>query len=176
MEQLISMYAALQKYPVMVSYPDGQVYANDFNYSHGYDHDFVTIYTFGPYKLEHTKVARNKEFINGYSEEMIFTEPGTTFYIPVLVRKRLFGLDRDYVNLSKAIKTKANGKEFKNPFEKTINDSIHELQFYLTELGNTHCEIMGYDEIQGTIKQLDTMKHRLLQTQNINYAEQNKVK
>ncbi len=50
MEQLINMYAALQKYPVAVSYPDGQISSGDFNRADGYDHDFVTIYEFDPYK------------------------------------------------------------------------------------------------------------------------------
>lgn len=176
MEQLISMYAALQKYPVAMSYPDGQICPGDFNHAHGYDHDFVTIYEFGPYKLEHNNLARSKHFIKGYSQELIFTEPGTTLYILVYVGKRLGGLDKDYIGLSKAIQAKANGKKFENPFEKTINDSVYDLQFYLTELAHTHGTVMNDDEIQETIAQLDKIKNRLLLTQNINYSEQNKSK
>ncbi|MBP5485356.1 MAG: hypothetical protein J6Y07_01470 [Alphaproteobacteria bacterium] len=174
MEQLISMYAALQKYPVAVSYPNGQICAGDFNHAHGYDHDFVTIYEFGPYKLENNELARSKHFIKGYGQELIFTEPGTTLYIPVPIRKHLVGLDKDYVELSKAIQTKANGKNFKNPFEETINDSVYNLQFYLTELAHTHSTVMNDDEIQETITKLDEIKKRLLLTQNINYSEKSK--
>ena len=174
MEQLINMYAALQKYPVAVSYPDGQICPGDFNHAHGYDHDFVTIYEFGPYKLEHNKLARSHQFIRGCTQELIFTEPGTTLYILVYVGKRLGGLDKDYVGLSKAIQAKANGKKFENPFEKTINDSVYDLQFYLTELSHTHSALMNDDEIQETIAQLDNIKKRLLLTQNINYSEKSK--
>lgn len=174
MEQLISMYAALQKYPVAVSYPDGQICPGDFNHAHGYDNDFVTIYEFGPYKLEHNKLARSQQFIRGCTQELIFTKPGTTLYIPVYVGKRLVGLDRDYVGLSKAIQAKANGKKFENPFEKTINDSVYNLQFYLTELSHTHSALMNDDEIQETITKLDEIKKRLLLTQNINYSEKSK--
>ncbi len=176
MEQLISMYAALQKNPVTVSYPDGQISSNDFDYAHGYDNDFVTIYTFGPYKLEHNDLARSKHYIKGCDQELTFTKPGTTLYRSVLVRKRLFGLDKNYVDLSRAIQAKANGKNFENPFEKTINDSVYNLQFYLTELSHTHSTLMNDDEIQETIAQLDNIKKRLLLTQNINYSEQNKSK
>ncbi len=172
MEHLISMYAALQKYKVTVSYPDGQMHANDFNYGHGYDQDFVTLYTFGPYQLEHTDVARKQQFLKGYKEKLVFTKPGTTLSIPVIVNNRLVGLDKDYVALSKAIRAKSEGKKFENPFEKTINDSIYELQFYLTELSGTHDKTMPYGEIQKTISQLDEMKKRLLLTQNINYSDQ----
>ena len=165
-----------KKNPVTVSYPDGQISPNDFNHAHGYDHDFVTIYTFGSYKLEHNDLARSKHCIKGYSQELIFTKPGTTLYILVYVGKRLGGLDKDYIGLSKAIQAKANGKKFENPFEKTINDSVDELQFYLNELGNAHSAVMSYDEIQATMAQLDEIKQRLLLTQNINYSEQNKAK
>ena len=174
MEQLISMYAALQKYPVAVSYPNGQICPGDFNRGHGYDHDFVTIYNFGPYKLEHNNLARSQQFIRGCTQELIFTEPGTTLYIPVYVGKRLGGLDKDYIGLSKAIQAKANGKKFENPFEETINDSVYNLQFYLTELAHTHGTVMNDDEIQGTIAQLDKIKNRLLLTQNITYSEKSK--
>lgn len=176
MEQLISMYAALQKYPVVVSYPDGQMHVDDFNYGDGYDHDFTTIYTFGPYKLEHTSVSRSQQFIKGYSEELVFTKLGTTSYKTIRVTKRLIGLDKDYVALSNAVLAKSEGKKFENPFEKTINNSVDELQFYLNELGNAHSAVMSYDEIQATMAQLDKIKQRLLLTQNINYSEQNKAK
>ncbi len=88
------------------------------------------------------------------------------------MNNRLVGLDKDYVALSKAIRAKSEGKKFENPFEKTINDSIYELQFYLTELSGTHDKTMPYGEIQKTISQLDEMKKRLLLTQNINYSDQ----
>ena len=176
MEHLISMYAALQKYPVVVSYPDGQVYAGDFNHAHGYDQDFITIYTFGPYKLEHTDIARNQQFARGYNQELVFTKSGTMSYKPILVTKRLIGLDKDYVALSKAIQAKSDGKKFENPFEKTISDSVYDLQFYLTELMHADDKAMKNDEIQETIDKLDEIKHRLLLTQNINYLEQNKAK
>jgi len=174
MEQLISMYAALQKNPVTVSYPDGQASPNDFDYAHGYDNDFITIYTFGPYKLEHNDLARSKHYIKGYTQELTFTKPGTTLYRLVLVRKHLFGLDKNYVDLFMAIQAKADGKKFENPFEKTINDSVYNLQFYLTELSHTHSTLMNDDEIQKTITKLDEIKKRLLLTQNINYSEKSK--
>lgn len=174
MEQLISMYAALQKNPVTVSYPDGQISVNDFNHAYGYDHDFITIYTFGPYKLEHNNLARSKHYISGYSQELTFTKPGTTLYIPILVKKRLVGLDKNYIDLFRAVQAKADGKKFENPFEKTINDSVYNLQFYLTELSHTHSTLMNDDEIQETIAQLDNIKKRLLLTQNINYSEESK--
>ncbi len=88
-----------------------------------------------------------------------------------ILRKRLFGLDKNYVDLSRAIQAKANGKNFENPFEKTINDSVYNLQFYLTELSHMHSALMNDDEIQETIAQLDNIKKRLLLTQNINYSE-----
>jgi len=176
MEQLINMYSALQKYPVSVYAPDGQIPADKFDYAHGYDHDFVTIYAFGPYRLEHTDISRSQQFIKGYDKELVFTSPGTTLYIPVQVTKRLIGLDKDYVNLFKAIQSKADGKPFKNPFKDTINESIDNLQFYLTELSHTHNTLMNNNEIQETIAQLDDIKKRLLLTQNINYLEQNKAK
>ena len=174
MEQLISMYAALQKNPVKVSYPDGQTSPNDFNYAQGYDNDFVTIYTFGPYMLEHNDLARSKHYIRGCEQELTFTKPGTTLYISVLVRKRLSRLDKNYVDLFRAIQAKADGKKFENPFEKTINDSVYNLQFYLTELSHTHSTLMNDDEIQKTITKLDEIKNRLLLTQNINYSEKSK--
>lgn len=174
MEQLISMYAALQKHPVTVSYPDGQISPNDFDYAQGYYNDFVTIYTFGPYKLEHNNLARSKHYIRGCDQELTFTKPGTTLYISVLVRKHLFGLDKNYVDLSRAIQAKANGKKFENPFEKTINDSVYNLQFYLTELAHTHSTSMNNDEIQKITDQLENIKKRLLLTQNINYSTKSK--
>ena len=176
MEQLISMYAALQEYPVALSYPDGQIYACDFNHAHGYDHDFTTIYTFGPYKLEHTSVSRSQQLIKGYSEELVFTKLGTTSYKTIRVTKRLFGLDKDYVALSNAVRAKSDGKKFENPFEKIINDSVYDLQFYLTELMHADDKAIKNNEIQETIDQLDKIKKRLLLTQNINYSEQNKAK
>ena len=169
MEHLISMYAALEKYPVMVSYPDGQMAVGDFNYAHGYNHDFITSYSFGPYKLEHNSVARDKQFLNGASEKLLFTKNETALYIQVLVTKHLMGLDKDYVALSKAIKAKANGKKFQNPFAKTISDSIYDIQFYLTELTQADDAKITYDEIQEMVTQLDTIKQKLLLTQNINY-------
>lgn len=157
-----------------MSYPDGQISSNDFNHAHGYDHDFVTIYTFGSYKLEHNDLARNKHYIKGGTQKLVFTKPGTTFYKQILVTKRLMGLDKDYVALSNAVRAKSEGKKFENPFEKTINDSVDELQFYLNELINAHSAVMSYDEIQATMAQLDEIKQRLLLTQNINYSEKSK--
>lgn len=174
MEQLISMYAALQKNPVTVSYPDGQISSNDFNYAHGYDNDFVTIYTFGPYMLEHNDLARSKHYIKDYTQELTFTRPGTTLYRLVPIRKHLFGLDKNYVDLFRAVQAKADGKKFENPFEKTVNDSVYNLQFYLTELSHTHSTLMNDDEIQEIITQLDEIKKRLLLTQNINCSEKSK--
>ena len=171
MENLIDMYAALEKYPVTVSYPAGQIAPtadtiklHDFKY----DNDFSTIYTFGPYKMEHCEVARHNEFSRGHSKELYFMKSGTAMCMRILVNKYITEQNKKYVTLAHDIISKANGKKFKNPFEKQISDSMFNLMYYLR---NVPLAMMPTDEVDAIMNQLEEIKRKLLQTQNINYTK-----
>lgn len=169
MENLIEMYAALEKYPVTVSYPAGQIAPDadsirlhDFKYAN----DFITYYTFGPYKMEHCEIARQNEYIRGYATKLCFTKSDTTMYKQVCVNKRISDMDKMFVNLSKNIIAKANKKIFTNAFEKQIVDNTSSLMYYLR---NVPLAIMPSDEVDALMNQLEAIKRRLLETQNIRF-------
>ena len=171
MENLIEMYAALEKYPVTVSYPAGQI-APDADsiklHDFKYENDFITCYIFGPYKMELCEVARKNEFIFGYGKKLCFTKFDTTMYKQVCINKRISDMDKKFVNLSENIIAKANKKPFTNAFEKQIVDNTGNLMYYLRNVPNT---TMPYDEAEAMMAQLEEIKRRLLLTQNIEYIK-----
>lgn len=169
MENLIDMYATLEKYPVNVSYPAGQIAPDadsiklhDFKYAN----DFITYYTFGPYKMEHREIARQYEYIRGYGKTLCFTKCDTTMYKQVCVNKRISNIDKMFVSLAKNIIAKANGKTFTNVFEKQIADNTSDLMYYLRNMPGT---IMPADEVDALMNQLEEIKRKLLLTQNIKF-------
>lgn len=171
MENLIDMYAALEKYPVTVSYPAGQIALSTDSiklHDFKYDNDFSTIYTFGLYKMEYCEVARHNEFSRGHSKELYFMKSGTAMCMQVLVNKYITEQNKKYVTLAQDIISKANGKKFKNPFEKQISDSMFNLMYYLRNVPNT---IMQSNEVDSIMNDLEEIKRKLLQTQNINYTK-----
>lgn len=174
MENIIEMYAALEKHPVTVSYPAGQIAPtadtiklHDFKYNN----DFSTIYTFGPYKMEYCEVARHNEFSRGHSKELYFMKTGTAMCMKILVNKYITEQNKKYVTLAQDIISKANGKKFKNPFEKQITDSIFNLMYYLRNVPNT---IIQSDEVDTIMNNLEEIKRKLLRTQNIDYSQKTK--
>lgn len=161
---VIAMYAALMKNPVTVSYPKDQMRADHSDiYSYTYDHDFATFYTFGPYKLEHREIARQDEHRRGCREEFIFTEPGTTLYIPIQISKYSKELKQGYFDLYKAIKAKAYGKPFTNPYVEWANDSTYFLEKYILEVPAALIDMQNKD---GIFKQLDNIRALILKSQN----------
>lgn len=169
MENLIDMYAALEKHPVNVSYPAGQIAPDadsiklhDFKYAN----DFITYYTFGPYKMEHREIARQYEYVRGYATKLSFTKFNTTMYKQVCVNKRISDMDKRFVNLSKNIIAKANKKTFTNVFEKQIIDNTSNLMYYLRNMPGT---MMPANEVDALMNQLESIKRRLLETQNIKF-------
>ena len=164
MQEIIKMYAALESNPVTVSYPDGQMRPDDINiYSDKYDHDFATFYTFGPYKLEHREIARRDEYRRGCREEFIFTEPGTTLYIPIQISKFSKEFKKDYFDLYIAIKAKASGKSFTNPYVERANNAVYFLQKYMLEAPK---ELLGGQDKDNLLKQLDNIRALILKSQN----------
>lgn len=171
MENLIEMYAALEIYPVVVSYPTGQmpisydsIKLRDFKY----DNDFITYYTFGPYKLQHQEIARKNELLCGYNKILCFTKIDSTMYKKVHVNKRISDMDKRFVSLSQNIVAKANRKTFTNPFEKQIVDNTSNLMYYLR---NVPGAMMKHDEVESLMTQLEEIKQKLLLTQNIKYVK-----
>ena len=161
---VIDMYAALESNPVTVSYPDGQIAANDKNIlSYTYDNNFITIYTFGPYRLAHHDVSRKTGHFNGYDEELVFTKPGTPLYIPVQIGKFTREFKKDYIELYQAIKAKADGKPFTNPYVERANDSIYFLQKYMLEAPK---ELLDGQDKDNLLKQLDNIRTLILKGQN----------
>lgn len=161
---VIDMYAALESNPVTVSYPDGQIAANDKNIlSYTYDNNFITIYTFGPYRLAHHDVSRKTEHFNGYDEELVFTKPGTTLYIPVQIGKFTREFKKDYIELYQAIKAKASSKPFTNPYVERANDAVYFLQKYMLEAPK---ELLDGQDKDNLLKQLDNIRTLILKGQN----------
>lgn len=164
MQEIIKMYAALESNPVTVSYPDSQIAANDKNIlSYTYDNNFITVYTFGPYRLAHHDVSRKNEYLNGYSEELVFTKNGTSFYLPVQLGKFTRDFQKDYIDLYQAIKAKADGKQFTNPYVEHTNDAVYFLQKYIVEATE---ELLGVQNKDKMLKQLEDIRALILKSQN----------
>lgn len=163
-QNIIQMYAALETNPVTISYPDGQMAANDKNIlSYTYANNFITIYTFGPYKLVHHDVSRKTEHFDGYSEQLVFTKTGTTFYVPIKIGKFTREFNKDYIDLYNAIKAKADGKQITNPYVERANDAVYFLKKYILETPETLLGVQNKDEF---FKQLDNIRASILKSQN----------
>lgn len=164
MKQLISMYAALEKYPVTVSYPNGKISKDstfDELYDFNRDNDIIADYKFGPYTATHTKGAR----CGGHGEVVEFTKKDTDMFIPTTISKYAIGINKDFVILFKNIVAKSNGVPFENPFTKQIKENIYELMFYLR---NVPDELMKSSQANELFNQLENIKTKMLATQNIN--------
>ena len=141
--ELIEMYASLEKTPVVVSYPDGQPSKFPKNKEEKWrlnnfmcDNRFETIYTFGPCKIIH------------YVPALIYRPYGVQelrFYNNTNIKNVDFASLRYYhqtdevedhkkplMQLYKDVKSKLRGKPFTNPIESSCCGDISELQLYAT--------------------------------------------
>ena len=159
------VYAALEKYPVKISYPKDQISINaDWFEIDKYkrSNDFVTNYKFGPYTLTHRET---KHMYNALTQGVLYLGcDDHAFSMSALIQKNLLPNDKQIVKLFKAVKDKSENKSFENPYEKAISDSIYALEFYVHDLPSN---MMSTTKIKRTMEQLNQIKIELLATQNI---------
>ena len=149
-EHIIEMYAALQTNAVGVSYPANQPFINSEKSeieNFKWDHDFITLYHFGPYD---------------------FSMPNT---YPALLSlhynnnlRQLNKNQKEILCLGEAVINKSRGKDFENPFVKQIQDSVWTLEKYITDAPTG---LIGTQDKENMIGQLDILRARLLKTQNV---------
>ena len=178
--ELITMYASLEKNPVVVSYPDGQPSKSPQNKEERWklnnfmDYNrFQTIYTFGDCKIVHyvselsyryygVDLIHELRFYNGIKT---YDFASVRYYH--LTDKQIDDDKKQLIQLYQDVKHKSRGKPFTNPYEKYLNDNIFELQLYARNA-------LPFTDAENVIADLDKIKTKLLASQNINYKERNK--
>lgn len=178
--ELITMYASLEKNPVVVSYPDGQP-SNSQKNKKGrlelnnfmYNNRFTTIYTFGDCKIVHyvSELGYKDYGLNTIQELRFYNDIKTCDFASVryyhLTDKQIDDDKKQLIQLYQNVKHKSRGKPFTNPYEKVLNDNIFELQLYARNA-------LPFPDAENVIADLDKIKTKLLASQNINYKERNK--
>lgn len=166
--QISDLYADLEKFPVVVSYPDNQPSVNSNSrdlekFKH--DHDFITNYSFGKYTVE----DREKEHrYNALTlDSLIFRNTYGDYNYVLIQRNRnnISPQDKPYVDLFAQIQRKAKGYDIKNPFYDRISDAIYNLQYYIRN--DLPYNSMSHDDAEGLYNQLDEIRTKLVATQNI---------
>ena len=159
------VYAALEKYPVKISYPKDQISVDaDWFEIDKYkrSNDFITNYKFGPYTLTHRET---KHMYNALTKGVLYLKrDGYAFSMSTLIQKNLLPADKEIVKLFETVKEKSENKPVKNPYEQEIRDAIYALQFYVHDLP---VDMMSTTKVKQTMEQLEKIKYRLLATQNI---------
>ena len=168
-EHIIEMYAALQTNAVGVSYPANQPFVNSEKSeieNFKWDHDFITLYHFGPYELKHIEVERRYNQL--CKQKFYFSMPNI---YPALLSlhynnnlRQLNKNQKEILCLGEAVINKSRGKDFENPFVKQIQDSVWTLEKYITDAPTG---LIGTQDKENMIGQLDILRARLLKTQNV---------
>lgn len=169
MKILSQMYAALEEFPVQVSYPAGQPSLESHLWDLDWykkDHSFFTNYSFGTYTVQYEEVAYIKNSTN--KAILVFESKNRGFLHRAFIpqnQSNIHPQDKPYIDLFDQIEKKSKGYEIKNPYYDTISDSIYNLQYYIRN--NLPGGSMSYDDAEKLYNQLDEIRSKLVATQNI---------
>ncbi len=169
------MYAALEKNPVVVSYPDGQPSKKPTSKEEKWEltnfmnnNRFTTIYTFGDCKIVH------------YISELAYK----AFGVPIVQELRFYTDTKDYdfasaryhhltdrqidedkkqlIQLYQDVNHKSRGKPFTNPIKQIMQQNVSELQLYARNA-------MDPQDAEKIMADLEKIKIGLLATQNTKF-------
>ena len=171
-DELIIMYASLEKNPVVISYPDGQPSKSPKNKQEKWElnnfmqnNRFTTIYTFGNCKIVHYVSDTSYRFwgLKLVQELRFYTDKERVDFASLRyyhVTDNVPDYHEPLMQLYQDVKHKSRGKSFTNPISKIMQQNVLELQSYARNA-------MAAQDAEEIIADLNKIKSRLLETQHI---------